>query len=148
MARGRKKKTVLNQKTEEPKVEAAKLLAPELESVQPMAEPVVGWVQPDIEQSTEEIIKKGMKTKIVEEPKGTVGRPDSEMISLKDSGEKLSEVLQKKEEVVTEPEEEEVVEKVDETPRPAGIRSLSKEQRNSLSRRELRYFQRTGILPK
>ena len=89
MARGRKKKTVLNQKTEEPKVEVAKLLAPEIESVQPMTEPVVGWVQPDIEQNTEEIINK-----VIEDSK-----PASEMISLKDSGEKLSEVLQKKEEV-------------------------------------------------
>jgi len=140
MARGRKKKSVLNQKTEEPKVEAAKLLAPEIEPV----EPVVGWVNPELKQNPEEIVEKMIenKTKIVEEPKE---------ISLKDSGEKLSEVLQKrevieKEEVVAEPEE--VVEKVDETPRPAGIRSLSNEQRKSLSRRDLRYFQRTGILPK
>jgi len=139
MARGRKKKTVLNQKTEEPKVEAAKLLAPEIESVQPMAEPVVGWVQPDIEQNTEEIINK-----VIEDSK-----PASEMISLKDSGEKLSEVLQKKEEVVAEPEVEDVDEEViDETPRPVGLRSLSPEVRKTLSSRDLRYFQRTGILPK
>lgn len=129
----RNKKSVLNQKTEEPKVEAAKLLAPEIEPV----EPIVGWVNPELEQNSEEIVEKMIenKTKIVEE---------SKEISLKVSGEKLSEVLQKKEVV----EKEEVIEKVDETPRPAGIRSLNKETLNHLTHRERRFFQRTGILPK
>ena len=127
----RNKKSVLNQMigksvVEESKIEKeevveapAKLLAPEIESVIPMAEPVV---------------KSETKT-------------NSE-ISLKVSGEKLAEALEKNKRVDEELEEVVEEEVVVEVPRPAGIRSLDAETRNRLSRSELRFFQRTGILPK
>ena len=127
----RNKKSVLNQmigksvveetKTEKEEVVEvpAKLFAPEIESVIPMAEPVV---------------KSETKT-------------NSE-ISLKVSGEKLAEALEKNKRVDEELEEDVEEEVVEEVPRPAGIRSLDAETRNRLSRSELRFFQRTGILPK
>jgi len=74
-------------------------------------------------------------------------KKEPQEISLKVSGEKLSEVLEKKA-VPEEPKEEVVEEKVDETPRPAGLRSLDYDVKKRLTHRELRLYQRTGILPK
>ena len=131
----RKKKLILNQKVEEPKVEAAKLLAPEIESVQPISVTDTGIViHPDNFPKEESLAA-------VSEPE-----KDNE-ISLKVSGEKLAEVLEKNKQDAEEVEDDAEEDNIIEVPRPAGVRSLSKEVRDSLSRRDLRWFQRTGNLP-
>ena len=130
----RKKKSVLNQKAEEPKEV--------MKTEEVSDDSVVGWVNPELKKdSTEEIIKELEKNHLVD------AEEEVKEISLKVSGEKLSEVLEKKA-VPEEPKEEVVEEKVDETPRPAGVRSLDKDVLKRLTHRELRLYQRTGILPK
>jgi len=135
MARGRKKKTVLNQKVEEP-------IAATPEQIE------------DIKKEGAKEIAKLVDEKIVDDLK-ELGGDKPEEISLKVSGEKLAEVLYEgKVGAQVEPEakveedsgEEVVVSK--EVSRPIGIRNLDKDVVRSMSSRDLRHFQRTGKLPK
>jgi len=144
--RGRPKKSVLNQKVEEPKLDNLGVTE-DGTAIHPdnfPKEDVVGWVQPEIEQSPEEIVES-----ILEKKEEVISEPQE--ISLKVSGEKLYQAIQKNEESVTEEidDDEDVDEEIiDETPRPVGLRALDKDVRKRMSSRELRLYQRTGILPK
>jgi len=122
----RKKKPILNQVVDKPIVEV-KAEGKVFDSLQ-------SFYNTDVVEELEKAVEKELN-------------PESDMISLKDSGEKLAE-LKGKENITPEDSEEDVEEEfIAAVPRPAGVRSLTKDVRNSLSRNELRLFERTGKLP-
>ena len=129
---GRKKKLILNQTVTEPKIE--------IKVETPIEEKPMGVTDTGIVIYPDNLPEEESLAAVSESEK------DNE-ISLKVSGEKLAEVLEKNKQDVEEVEDEAEEDVVEEVPRPAGVRSLSKEVLNSLSRRDLRWFQRTGKLP-
>lgn len=136
----RKRKTILNQIFDEPRSEVKS------EGLV-FEEPIVATPEQieEMEIVGAEMITKEVNKRILDDIKELEEvEPEQEEISLKDSGEKLAK-LREKENLKTEKDDEKVV---DETPRPAGIRSLDKDVLKRLSHRERRFFQRTGILPK
>lgn len=127
----RKKKKVLNQVIEEPKVMIK-------------SEGKVIEQKPVIEQSLAGLENDDSPQYIIpEEPEIS----ESDMISLKDSGEILAELKEKEDEDFDDSEEDVDEEVIETVPRPAGVRSLNKDVLSTLSRREVRWFQRTGKLP-
>jgi len=130
---GRKKKSVLNQIVGEPIIKE-----------EPKEEVVVEEVSIDEQDGSKSKGESFFKRE--EEPKEQeeISLREQEEISLKVSGEKLAEVLEEKKleaVIVEEKAEEPVVEGIT-------IIKPSKEQLSRLSKSGLRWYQRTGMLPK
>ena len=132
----RKKKSVLNQVVKETVIKEEPIVATP-EQIEGMEEEGVK----EIAKLVDEKIQDDLQT--LSEPKEEISLRKQEEISLKVSGEKLAEVLEeKKVEAVTDEEvKEPVVEGI-------VIIKPSKEQLAKLSKAGLRWYQRTGMLPK
>lgn len=139
---GRNKKNVLNQVAKEPQEKeiSVKVTEETIDKLKEVHDLDAVEVAKEMASENFNVPKENVKVIISESEQAE--------ISLKVSGEKLAEALEKNKRVDEELEEDVEEEVVEEVPRPAGIRSLDAETRNRLSRSELRFFQRTGILPK
>ena len=130
---GRKKKSVLNQSVKEPVIKEEPEVVEEI-------------TQEDMDMDKYDMTVHSEVHPPIKEQKSAqdeISLKDAKEISLKVSGEKLSEVLEEKkaEAVVKEEIEEPVVEGIT-------ITKPSKEQLSKLSKSGLRWYQRTGMLPK
>jgi len=138
---GRPRKNVLNQKRKkakvEPKEEVAKLLSPDIISVQPIGvsgETVFEMTQEDIEMDKYDMtVHSEINPPVVEEPKENVLE---------------AKIIIGGNELVTKSIKEEKEPKIVFTNDPIEIEIPEKPLTRTLTGKEIRRFQRTGIMPK